>query len=141
MLHLDANVFMSAVLGTRVRRLIEQYGNATTFVMLEPMLREADVLLPRVASARNVDPTAYATTYQAMVDVVEMLPPERYLVSEAEARKRMNRRDPDDWSVLAAALALECPIWTEDRDFFGVGVPTWATDLVELYLKQEAGLN
>jgi len=35
---------------------------------------------------------------------------------------------------LASALALECPIWTEDADFFGAGVATWTTDRVELLL-------
>ncbi|WP_455227346.1 PIN domain-containing protein [Lautropia mirabilis] len=30
-----------------------------------------------------------------------------------------------------------CPIWTEDQDFFGTGVPTWTTDRVELYLKNK----
>ena len=48
----------------------------------------------------------------------------------------MARRDPDDWPILAAALALDCPIWTEDRDFFGVGVATWTSDLVEIYMRR-----
>jgi hypothetical protein len=30
----------------------------------------------------------------------------------------MERRNEDDWPVLATALALNCPIWTEDADFF-----------------------
>ncbi len=50
------------------------------------------------------------------------------------ALARIEQRDPDDWPILATALALECPIWTEDNDFFGAGVPTWTTDRVELYL-------
>ncbi|MDR1188090.1 MAG: hypothetical protein LBK95_11655 [Bifidobacteriaceae bacterium] len=50
------------------------------------------------------------------------------------AMARIGRRDPADWPVLAAALALGCPIWTEDADFFGVGVATWVTALVEIYL-------
>ncbi len=29
---------------------------------------------------------------------------------------------------------LGLPIWTEDQDFFGTGVPTWTTDRVEFYL-------
>jgi predicted nucleic acid-binding protein len=29
---------------------------------------------------------------------------------EAEARKRLGARDPEDWPILAAALALGCPI-------------------------------
>ncbi len=41
-------------------------------------------------------------------------------------------RPTDDWPVLAAALALDCPIWTEDTDFFGYGVATWTTDRVGL---------
>jgi len=53
----------------------------------------------------------------------------------AEALSRSESRDPDDWPILATALALEFPIWTEDQDFFGAGVPTWTTDRVELYLR------
>jgi hypothetical protein len=30
---------------------------------------------------------------------------------------------------------LDLPIWTEDQDLFGSGVPTWTTDHVEVYLK------
>jgi predicted nucleic acid-binding protein len=57
---------------------------------------------------------------------------EKYGDFEPEARKRLGVRDPDDWPVLAAALALDCPIWTEDTDFFGCGVATWTTNRVEM---------
>jgi len=36
-------------------------------------------------------------------------------------------RDDDNWPVLAASLALACPIWTEDQDFFGTGASVWTT--------------
>jgi predicted nucleic acid-binding protein len=39
----------------------------------------------------------------------------------------------DDWPVVALALLLECPIWTEDADFFGTGVATWTSNRVHLY--------
>ena len=45
-------------------------------------------------------------------------------------------RDPEDWPTLAAALLLECPIWTEDQDFFGSGVATWTTATVERFLRE-----
>lgn len=61
---------------------------------------------------------------------------EIYEPFEAAARQRLQKRDEDDWPVLATALALECPIWTEDTDFFGTGVATWTTDRVELLLAQ-----
>lgn len=52
---------------------------------------------------------------------------------EATARSRLENRDLDDWPVLAAALALSCPIWTQDTDFFGVGVATWTTERISEY--------
>jgi predicted nucleic acid-binding protein len=53
---------------------------------------------------------------------------------ERPALARIGDRDPDDWPALACALALDCPVWTEDADFFGTGVATWTTSRVELYL-------
>ena len=47
--------------------------------------------------------------------------------------KRGAMRDADDWPVLACAMLLSCPVWTEDTDFFGTGVATWTTDRVALY--------
>jgi hypothetical protein len=44
-------------------------------------------------------------------------------------------RDADDWPVLACAMPLGCPVWTEDADFFGTGVATWTTDRIELYFQ------
>lgn len=55
-----------------------------------------------------------------------------YCEFEINARKRI--RDVRDWPVLATALALDCPVWTEDQDFFGSGVATWTTNTVMMYL-------
>jgi predicted nucleic acid-binding protein len=65
-----------------------------------------------------------------------MTAPETYSQFETHARQRIKRRDESDWPYIASALALDCPIWTEDKDFFGCGVATWTTDRVELYLKK-----
>lgn len=59
--------------------------------------------------------------------------PSEYEVMKPAALARIGPRDPDDWPILACALALNCPIWTENRDFFGTRVATWTTALVELY--------
>ena len=52
---------------------------------------------------------------------------------EAGAKSRM-RRDPTDRPIVAAALKIGCPIWTDDQDFFGCGIATWTTVQVEIYL-------
>ena len=43
----------------------------------------------------------------------------------------------EGWPVLAAALALNCAIWTEDTDFFGTGASVWTTNRVEISLKAQ----
>jgi len=58
-------------------------------------------------------------------------------MARAEALARISERDPDDWPILATALVMGCPIWTEDHDFFGTGVPTWTTSRVELYFNDD----
>jgi predicted nucleic acid-binding protein len=75
---------------------------------------------------------------QAVVRVVDQA---EYEAMKPAALARVGPRNPDDWPVLACALLLNCPIWTEDRDFFGTGVATWTTALVELYFTDaDAGL-
>jgi predicted nucleic acid-binding protein len=55
--------------------------------------------------------------------------------SKTSPESASSLRDPDDWPIVAVALLLDFPIWTEDQDFFGTGVATWTTDRVELYLR------
>lgn len=69
----------------------------------------------------------------ALQAAVQMVDRTEYEVMKPAAMARLMARDPDDWPILACALLLNCPIWTEDRDFFGTGVATWTTALVELY--------
>lgn len=78
---------------------------------------------------------AYFNSLAGLIRIVEL---ETYFGFEAIARRRLARRDERDWPILAAALALQCPNWTEDTDFFGCGVATWTTDRVELYLSEVA---
>lgn len=54
---------------------------------------------------------------------------------EERARERISSRDPDDWPIIATAMLLNAPIWTEDRDFFGCGIATWTSDKIEIYLR------
>jgi predicted nucleic acid-binding protein len=60
-----------------------------------------------------------------------------YGTFENEARERLRGRDESDWPVLAAALGLACPLWSEDADFFGTGIAVWTTNRVEIFLKMD----
>jgi predicted nucleic acid-binding protein len=54
---------------------------------------------------------------------------------ETVAGERLRGRDEDDWSYPALTLAFDCSLWTENRDFFGCGIPLWTTDQIEIYLR------
>ena len=73
-----------------------------------------------------------------VASLVKAVGVETYSQYETVARERIERRDVNDWPVLATAIALYCPIWTEDTDFFGCGIATWTTDRVELFLAKAA---
>jgi predicted nucleic acid-binding protein len=82
---------------------------------------EAEEHLPELCTKRGLPLDKAMAVYDSLGTLVEELPEPMYSKQEAEAGARIERRDPDDWPVIACAL----PIWTEDRDFFGAGVPTW----------------
>lgn len=69
----------------------------------------------------------------SLESVVQLLDLELYVGLQQQALLRIAARDADDWPVLACAMAIGCPVWTEDADFFGTGVATWTTDRIELY--------
>src|SRR5260370_7328141 len=73
-----------------------------------------------------------------MRNIIEPVTPEFYAVFESDSRQRLRGRDENDWPVLATALALACPVWTEDEDFFGTGVAVWTTNRIEIFLKAQA---
>jgi predicted nucleic acid-binding protein len=59
-----------------------------------------------------------------------------YAAFEDEARARLPR-DPNDWPVVATALALSASIWTNDNDFLGAGVATWTTTTLQGWLDRQ----
>ena len=89
-----------------------------------------------ISELRQVDPSLGLSVIDQMAGLVEQVDRSLYEQHEPIARERIERRDPDDWPVVAVALLLHLPIWTEDQDFFGSGMATWTTDRVEVYLRE-----
>lgn len=131
---LDANILIRAVLGKRVRNLLEQYESTTDFFSPEVCFHEARQHLPTILHRRGLDPAAALSLLDGLALLVQPVEHALYQAYAAVARQRLTGRDLRDWPVAALALALGLPIWTEDQDFFGSGIATWTTDRVELYL-------
>jgi predicted nucleic acid-binding protein len=131
---LDANIVIRAVLGVRVRRSLENYADAVTFFVPESALSEAREHLVTLFEKRGGDPSKALRLLDAVVGLVDLISPDIYGEHATEAKRRIGSRDPDDWPVVACALAFGCPIWTEDADFFGCGIATWTSNNVEFFL-------
>jgi predicted nucleic acid-binding protein len=136
MVVLDANIVIRAVLGRRVREILETHFTRVRFFAPDTVFAEAREHLPEILLKRGINPEAAVTVLDKMSVLIGCIDAEIYGPFEAAARQRLQKRDEDDWPVLATALALDCPIWTEDADFFGTGVATWTTDRVELLLQE-----
>jgi len=135
MLVLDANILIRGILGRRVRTIIASYGNTVEFLAPDVAFTEARRHLPIVLAKRETPAEPAMLLLESLGEVIQEVGFETYAASEEIARRRLAGRDPDDWPVLATALVFNCPIWTEDTDFFGAGVATWTTDRVELFLQ------
>lgn len=77
--------------------------------------------------------TATVTSLSACLNIV---PTEAFAPFETPARARIPR-DPNDWASVALALAIDAGVWTEDRDFFGSGLATWSTPVLDYHLTME----
>ena len=130
---IDANILIRAVLGKRVRELI--FENLKTVKFFTPDVAYADArkYLPALLIKRAVDSSAAMLVLDRLEGVVQSIDAELYEGMRQQALQRIAVRDAEDWPVLACAMTLGCPVWTEDADFFGTGVATWTSDRIALY--------
>lgn len=132
---LDANILLRAVFGTRVRTLMEAYEDTVSFYAPDICFADARKYIPEIAIKRGIDPAPGIEVLEQISHLVEIVERTLYEEHENSARERMLSRDEADWPIVATSLLLRCPVWTEDRDFFGSGIPTWTSETVELYLR------
>ncbi len=136
MIVLDANILIRAVLGHRVRQLLDAYSRrGVRFFAPEMAFDDAERYLPELLQkfGKSTEHLPKALGYLRFA--IEPVFEELYGIFEEEARLRLRGRDEGDWPVLATALALGCPLWTEDADFFGTGIAVWTTARVEILFK------
>ena len=134
---IDANILIRAVLGQKVRGLIERYCDSVAFYVAEANVEEAEFYLAKeLAAKRGLDEATWRPVFDGVLSAIQIITGEVLAEVETEAKARIGSRDVNDWPGVAAAMVLDCPIWTEDQDFLGAGVATWTTATVEIYLSR-----
>jgi predicted nucleic acid-binding protein len=68
---------------------------------------------------------------------LKIYPKDFYADHLEQAKERIGKRDPKDADLLALALKLKAPIWTNDRDFEDTGVELFPTAKLFKFLEEE----
>jgi predicted nucleic acid-binding protein len=116
---------------------MQSVGDNACFLTPDVCLEDAEEYIPKIAACKGLDLALVREGFGRISSIVEVVPASLYSQYQSEAIKRIKQRDIVDWPILATALLFNCPIWTEDQDFFGTGVPTWTSDRVHLYFHSE----
>lgn len=120
----DANIMVSALLGRSFPLLLRLYEAGVW--LFAPVQQLAETRY-RVAKNSRAEESWVDAQMERLNTVVIPLHPAFAATEREQAQTRLGPHGQPDWPVLAAALALAGHIWTNDRDFFGVGVPVWSS--------------
>lgn len=137
---LDANILIRAVLGVKANKLIRDHVNHIDFLTVEEAFEDALKYVPQILEKRQFSEEVIQSSLSKLKllrDVVQVIAVEHIESYESQARQRLEHRDEDDWLYVALALRFNCPIWTEDKDFFGTGVAVWTSDKIEIFLEED----
>src|SRR3990167_11093966 len=135
---LDANVLIRAILGNKVRALITENIENIDFFTPDVCIADAQKYLPLLFEKRSIPIEPALVLLRNLTPLLHIVDELVYQRAKDEAQLRIKNRDIRDWPIVATALTLNCPIWTEDQDFFGTGIPTWTTDRIHIYFETAA---
>lgn len=127
----DSNVLLSAVAGKAALKVFTK--TSVTVVTTSANLAEVREYLPVMASLYDLLPEVLEAQLRLLN--LEPLDQDQYQRTVPDARRRIGQRDPDDVDLLALALFLEIPVWSNDNDFEEAGVEWYTT--AELLKKLE----
>ena len=120
----DANVLLSALIAGRARVALTHPSVQEVYAAVAT-LDEVHEYVSALARKKRLPLDVLLLTLAALpVIVVERAEYERKL---PDATRRLGRRDPDDIDVLALALHMSVPVWSNDDDFREAGVEWFTT--------------
>lgn len=95
--------------------------------------------IPRLAAGRRLDPPLLFAALQVIP--IEWKPVAEYDSHREEADLRIASRDPDDWPTVALALALNLPVWSQDKDLASASLDVFTTGQLLDALRDAGHIN
>ena len=134
---LDANILIRAVLGVKMMGLLESHHESVQFFTPSSCFEDAANYLPHLLEKRGIPGDCVMDVLESLKCLVIPIDDALLVADQARAKQRLVSRDEQDWAILATAMAFDCPIWTEDKDFFGCGVAVWNTQNIRYFLHHD----
>ena len=108
-----ANPIIAALLGGISRQVL--FDSRFSFATTSFTMTEVDKYVELIAEKSGL-PESF------IIDTLKLLPlkvysQDKYLQKISEAKKMIGKYDTKDIDVLALALFLKCPLWSEDKHF------------------------
>ncbi len=123
-LAVDANPILSAVIGGSARAVFLKAEN-TSFHTTAFNFKEVEKYIPVLSTKRNIPEE---DLYLALSLLPLSVHAEGFYKDKMKkARDLLSKRDPDDAHLLALAIKLDCPIWSNDKDFENLEVKVYTT--------------
>ncbi len=119
----DANVILSSAAGKAALRVFTRSG--LEVISTKATLAEVHEYLPVMANSYGI--AVEVLESQVRLLAIKAYSPHEYRDSLAKAASLLKERDPDDIDLLALALSQGIPLWSNDRDFEGLGVECYST--------------
>jgi predicted nucleic acid-binding protein len=112
------------VLGGRAK-LVLTHPEVEQIFTAEAVLAEVQKYAGHLAAKKRI---SLDTLLLAMATLpVTVVDRDVYAKSVPEAQRRIARRDPDDVEILALALHMDVPVWSNDNDFEDARVEWYTT--------------
>ena len=130
----DANVLLSALIGGQAKRVL-LHPSIEEILTTETTLAEVREYAGQLARKRGlaVDIVLLAAATLPVTTVSRTT----YKHSLSQARQRIGSRDPDDIDLLALAMQLKIPVWSNDNDFENTGVDLYTTASLLAFLESK----
>lgn len=109
----DANIFISALLGGKPRFIL--FDLKFKFITTEFTLKEVEKYIPEISQKSGVSEKEIKEAISLFP--IQILSKDYYENYLTEAKKLIQKIDPDDIDILALYLKEKTFLWSEDRDF------------------------
>ena len=134
-LFVDTNILVRCSLGKASARIVVALERGVVLSVTSRNVDEFVGVLRSVFGFAERDAMVEAARILRPFEIVEERDLEEF---EMKAIDRLHAGGKSDWPSLAAAMAFDAAIWSDDRDYFGVGVRVWSTPNVQFASRSAA---